>query len=148
MVSASCTIVSQARQRQLRADVADHLEAGDGTYSQHAHGRSSWPMRLNTSADRSPGRCRLPHGSCDGLARQVWRQRLADRMLAFHVRLTGCPASASPAVSRASAAPASASSSPDQQLRLLDRVVELLGRRRPKRARRNTASCIFSFSDM
>ena len=62
----------------------------------------------------------------DGLARQVWRQRLADRMLAFPP-LDGLPGvSIAGSVARLDGTGVHFEFA-DQQLELLDRVVELLG---------------------
>jgi len=62
----------------------------------------------------------------DGLARQVWRQRLADRMLAFPP-LDGLPGvSIAGSVARLDGTGVRFEFA-DQQLKLLDRVVELLG---------------------
>ena len=100
-----CTIVSQARQLSFGRMWRITLKL-EGTYSSTS--RSSWPMRLSTVPPQ-PGQVQaaswvmVSRGKCggSGLRTGCWRSR----------RLTGCPASASPAVSRASTAPASASGS-------------------------------------
>src|SRR5271167_2057205 len=116
-----CTIVSQARQLSFGRMWRITLKL-EGTYSSTS--RSSWPMRLNTVPPQ-PGQ--VP--GCfvgDGLARQVWRQRLADRMLAFPP-LDGLPGvSIAGSVARLDGTGVRFEFA-DQQLKLLDRVVELLG---------------------
>src|SRR5277367_321301 len=63
---------------QLRADMADYLEAG-GHVFQHLALVLADAAEHRAAAARAGAGCLMG----DGLARQVWRQRLADRMLAF-----------------------------------------------------------------
>ena len=106
---------------QLRADVADHLEAG-GHVFQHLALVLADAAEHRAAAARAGAGCLMG----DGLARQVWRQRLADRMLAFPP-LDGLPGvSIAGSVARLDGTGVRFEFA-DQQLKLLDRVVELLG---------------------
>ena len=110
---------------QLRADMADHLEAGGDVFEHLA-------LVLADAAEHGAAAARAGAGCLvgDGLARQVWRQRLADRLFAFPPldRLARCPARR-----RIAGGVARLGSTgirfefADQQFELLDRVVELLG---------------------
>ena len=105
---------------QLRADMADHLEAGGHVFQHLA-------LVLADAAEHRAAAARAGAGYLvgDGLARQVWRQRLADRLYAFPSldRLAGV---LSGAVARLGSTGIPFEFA-DQQLKLLDRVVELLG---------------------
>src|SRR3984885_8083929 len=63
---------------QLRADVADHLEAGEHVFQHLA-------LVLADAAEHRAAAARAGAGCFvgDDLARQVWRQRFTDRLLAF-----------------------------------------------------------------
>jgi hypothetical protein len=110
---------------QLRADMADHLEAGGDVFEHLA-------LVLADAAEHGAAAARAGAGCLvgDDLARQVWRQRLANRLFAFPPldRLVRVP----PGVGIAGGVARLNSTGvrfkfADQQFELLDRMIELLG---------------------
>ena len=136
------TIVSQARQLSFGPDMTDHLEAGRDVFQHLA-------VVLADTAEHRAAATRAGAGRLvgDGLARQMRRQRLADRMFA-----SGFPSLAGLAgggivggVARLGCTGFCSSSSPMSNSSC-SIAWSSFSEERPKRARRNTASCIFSFS--
>ena len=109
---------------QLRADMADHLEAGGHVFQHLA-------LVLADAAEHRAAAARAGAGCFvgDDLARQVWRQRFTDRLLAFPPLdgLLGVPPGVGIADGSARLGTGIRFEFADQQLKLLDRVVKLLG---------------------
>src|SRR5580692_8203716 len=103
---------------QLRADMTDHLEAGGDVFQHLA-------LVLADAAEHCAAAARAGAGCLmsDGLARQVWRQRLTNRLFAFP------PLDGLPGVSIAGGVARLDGTSvrfefADQQFELLDRMIE------------------------
>ena len=141
----ACTIVSQARQLSFGRTCRITLKL-EGTYSSTS--RSSSPIRLQDGAAAArAGAGRLVD---DGLARQMLRQRLADRRPA-RSRPAGVGElgrrAGSAVLARASLSAASSSSSPISSSSC-SMSRSSFSEERPNRARRSTASCDLQLLDV